>query len=268
MSRVPLFIIATAGLTLMSPVQKLTPNLTEGLVAYYSFNQCDARDDSGNGSDGQLHGNIQCWCGIDDDGLLLDGEKDYIEFLGRVNDYFTSADFTISFYIKAEHNTLFPQSLLSKREECNEYYMLDLMLDQQHRVIDTKVFENPAKFYPNISPELDSTRWMHYALVREGVRAMTYINGELRQRGFRCSGVNIENNAPLSFSNSPCTTGGRALRFRGILDELRIYDHALTPEEIKALYDLHPIENARQDCFAQLAPPSMRESGYLCLQNR
>ena len=33
-------------------------SLTEGLIAYYSFNFCDARDESGNGSDGVLFGNV------------------------------------------------------------------------------------------------------------------------------------------------------------------------------------------------------------------
>ncbi|MBL7792900.1 MAG: hypothetical protein JNK77_11285, partial [Saprospiraceae bacterium] len=45
--------------------------LEDGLVAYYSFNQCDARDDSGKGSNGIMYGDIQCWCGIEDDGLLF-----------------------------------------------------------------------------------------------------------------------------------------------------------------------------------------------------
>ena len=33
-------------------------SLEKGLVAYYSFNDCDAHDESENGSDGKLFGNI------------------------------------------------------------------------------------------------------------------------------------------------------------------------------------------------------------------
>ena len=48
-----------------------SPDLSYGQVAYYSFDECDARDDSGNSCDGKLFGNPSCWCGIDNNGLLL-----------------------------------------------------------------------------------------------------------------------------------------------------------------------------------------------------
>ena len=38
-------------------------------------------------------------------------------------------DFTISFYFKSEQHQPFRQSLISKREVCEEYQMLDLLLD-------------------------------------------------------------------------------------------------------------------------------------------
>ncbi|MFK7771724.1 MAG: hypothetical protein AB8F94_06280, partial [Saprospiraceae bacterium] len=47
-----------------------TISLQDGLVAHYNFNDCDARDISGNDSDGLLFGEVTCWCGIEDDGLL------------------------------------------------------------------------------------------------------------------------------------------------------------------------------------------------------
>jgi hypothetical protein len=221
----------------------------DGLVAYYSFNNCDARDDSGNGSHGQLFGSINCWCGIEDDGLLLDGVNDYIEFHGAVNRYFTTSDFTISFYFKTEQHSPFRQSMLSKREECEENFMLDLLLDMGIRQVDAHVFESPYKFYPGISPALDEPGWQHFVLVREGFRAMTYVNGHLRKQGFRCSGVDISNEAVLSFSNSPCIGTQGTRRFKGVIDEFRVYDRALSPEEVLRLYQLHPVENAQMDCL-------------------
>ncbi|MEZ5041697.1 MAG: LamG domain-containing protein [Saprospiraceae bacterium] len=224
--------------------------LMDHLVAYYSFNHCDARDDSGNGSDGQLFGEIDCWCGIEDDGLLLDGQRDFIEFYGKVNAYFTTSDFTISFYIKPEQYTFFAQSLLSKREECTEEHMMDILLDYRQGIIDTKVHQSEYKYYGGLSPKVDPSGWMHFALVRTGSEAFTFINGEIMQESIRCSGVDISNDAPLSFGNSPCVKGGRGQRFKGVLDELRVFDRALSADEIKALYDLHPIENAARDCYS------------------
>ncbi|MFI3155529.1 MAG: LamG domain-containing protein [Methylococcaceae bacterium] len=39
--------------------------LTDGLVAYWSFDDCTAKDDSGNGHDGIIVGNLECIIGVD-----------------------------------------------------------------------------------------------------------------------------------------------------------------------------------------------------------
>lgn len=241
---IPLLLCLTAWLN-----PGASPAADTSLVAYYSFNNCDARDDSGQGSNGLLYGNTSCWCGIEGDGLLFDGMDDFVEFEGRVNRYFNTSDFTISFYFKPERYMVFQQSLLSKREECEAYTMFDILLDLNAQEVTTQVHENPHKYYPGLSPALDTTRWVHFALTREGTRAFTYINGRLAQKAFRCSGVDISNDAPLSFGNSPCIKNGRARRFKGILDELRVFSRALTPEEIWALYQEHPVEEAPSDCL-------------------
>ena len=235
------------AITLLFSTQPTLP-ADEALVAYYSFNDCTARDGTGYGSDGILYGDPGCWCGVDDDGLLLDGIDDYVEFTGRVNKYFNTSDFTVSFYIKPEQYLVFQQSLLSKRQDCEPYNMMDIALDLNKREVATEVFENPNKYYPGISPALDTTGWVHFALSREGTRAYTYINGRLAKRSFRCSGVDISNAAKLAFGNSPCVQTGRTRRFRGVLDELRVYDRALTSEEIWQLYQMYPVEHAEVDC--------------------
>lgn len=239
-------------ISFLSVILFTNPNIEgpkSGLVAYYSFNDCEAFDQTGNGSNGKLFGNIQCWCGIDQQGLLFDGFDDYVEFEGLVNKYFNTTDFTISFYIKPEQRSVFKQSLLSKRADCTEDFMLDIQLDQNNKEVFTDFHESPEKDYPFISPPYEETGWMHYALVRNGVQAHTYINGELVMKGVRCSGVDIFNGALLSFSNSPCIGTDGTRRFKGVLDELRVYDRALGKEEIEQLYNRYPIESATQDCY-------------------
>ena len=242
------FGLLMVGTTTTTP--SLSSDLDYGLVAYYSFDKCDARDDSGNGSEGILHGNPSCWCGIDNNGLLLDGKNDYVEFTGVVNRCFTTSDFTVSFYFKAERKSIFRQSLLSKRSNCESEYVFDIQLDQQSGKIQTEVLQEEGVSYGDISPDFKNAGWYHYALVREGRHAHTYIDGILVQSGTRCSGVDISNDAPLNFSNSPCIGAGGTRRFQGILDELRIFDRSLSHEEIQALYDQYPIEQANADCFS------------------
>lgn len=234
--------------TLLTIFSFTSDPLENGLIAHYSFNNCDARDDSGNGSDGILFGKMNCACGVEGDGLELDGMQDYIEFHGDVNNYFTTSDFTVSYYFKAGKYSIFQQSMLSKRATCEEINMLDIQLNVNQKFIDTDLYESPHKYFRDISPDLDSTVWMHFAVVREGIYARTYINGELRQEATRCSGVDLTNDAVLSFGNSPCIRGGRTVRFKGVLDELKVYNRALSAEEIMELYSRTPVENAEIDC--------------------
>ena len=240
----PLLLIAT--LTFSFILEK--NSLEDGLVAHYDFNDCTARDNTDNKSDGKLFGNVTCWSGIEDDGLLLDGFDDYIEFHGIVNEYFTTSDFTLSFFIRTDQYSLFQQSLFSKREDCGEDFVLDFLLDRNKKTISIKVQQSVYKGYRDISPEIEDEGWYHVALVREGQEAKTYINRYLKRTVKRCSGIDLSNNAIFSFSNSPCLSG-RTQRFKGILDEVRIYDRALTDDEIQAIYDLTPIEQAFTDCM-------------------
>lgn len=234
--------------TLLTTFAFTSDPLENGLIAHYSFNNCDARDDSGNGSDGVLFGKMNCACGVEGDGLELDGMQDYIEFHGDVNNYFTTSDFTVSYYFKAGKYSIFQQSMLSKRATCEEINMLDIQLNVNQKFVDTDLYESPQKYFRDISPDLDSTVWMHFAVVREGIYARTYINGQLRQESARCSGVDLTNDAVLAFGNSPCIRGGRTVRFKGVLDEMKVYDRALSAEEIMELYSRTPVENAEIDC--------------------
>lgn len=241
-----------------------------GLVAYYSFNECDATDDSGKGSDGRIYGQTTCHCGIDENGLLLDGRSAYIEFPGPVNRCFSTTDFSLSFYFRPMQFGPLPQSLLSKRGDCGEDFLLDLHFNAPQSIVETEFRESAYKYYHDLSPSLDTTSWIHFALVREGTIAYTYINGALRNRENRCSGMDISNEALLSFSHSPCISEGMSLPFRGVIDELKVFDRALSEQEIADLYSLHPVEQAEQDCLVfgeekfQNGCPYPPQSPYLC----
>lgn len=225
-------------------------DINKGLVAHFTFNGCDAKDDSGHNNKGELKGNVHCWCGVEDNGLLLDGRDAHIVFSGEINHVFTTSDFSLSFFIKPEKKTTFPQSIISKREQCNDEHILDIMLDYSFQQIVTDFKESEAKFYRDLKLDLVEKTWFHYALVREGTYARVYINGELVVESKRCSGIDLSNEAPLSIGNSPCVVGGRAERFQGVVDELRVYDRALNADEIMLIYEQTPIENAQMDCYS------------------
>lgn len=258
------------GLFLLMAFKSTENPIERGLIAYYSFNNCDATDETEGGSDGKLHGKIGCHCGVEGNGLTLNGDTDFIEFEGRVNQYFNTTDFTLSFYFRPTAKSIFKQSMISKRDNCEEINMLDIQLNQQLGEVDTDFYESDTRYYRYLSPEIEGTGWYHFALVRNGIFAYTYINGQLRQESKRCSGVDIANEALLAFGNSPCVWTGGSRRFQGVLDELRVYDRALEHFEIKKLYRKYPVESAEVNCVSfnenknPASPLDNRKSDYLC----
>ncbi len=150
MNKLHLFLFP-AFFFLFSPSGKKETNfqIDKGLVAWYSFDSCDARDDSGNGSDGKMFGTVECWCGVKNDGLLLDGRNDYIIFEGMVNRYFNTSDFTLSFYFRPTGKSIFKKSLLSKRAICEDSTMLDIQFSASE--LDVEFHETAQKDFPGLS---------------------------------------------------------------------------------------------------------------------
>ena len=60
------------------PGENGTIDLNRGLVAYWSFDNCDARDDSGNGHDGEIKGNLECVVGVKGKAFKFDGKSSII----------------------------------------------------------------------------------------------------------------------------------------------------------------------------------------------
>jgi len=73
----------------------------DGLVAYWSFDNCDANDDSGNGHNGTIYGNPQCVDGEKGKAFRFDGFSDWIDV--GPDTYFPAV--TVSAFIKLDSTT-------------------------------------------------------------------------------------------------------------------------------------------------------------------
>jgi hypothetical protein len=74
--------------------------------------------------------------------------------------------------------------------------------------------------------------------VREAANAAIYIDGTLVQRGAIPSGLNVDAAFPIRLGGRFNGSGGAAA-YTGDLDELRIYNRALSLAEIQALYSMN-----------------------------
>lgn len=214
--------------------QALPAQTIQDLEAYYSFDNCDASDDTGGGSNGQLVGDPQCVCGVRGEAIELDGVDDYILLLGDIGNLFSTANFTFSMYFKPKGVSLL-SDLVSKQDNCDNTNAFGIQYSRTGNSLRIKLAEDDSKV-TTLSPQLDFTDcWQHLTIVRRGGRTSVYINAEFMGAGQAISRINLSNQAIFSIGDGPCL-GPTVARFKGAIDEVRVYDRALEEDEIEDLY--------------------------------
>ncbi len=89
-------------------------------------------------------------------------------------------------------------------------------------------------FYNN--RQVTDNRWHHLAVTFDGKNIACYIDGVEQSRAVRHSGPLKKDDWDLCIGNSAVDYGtGEFLAYDGLIDEVRIYNRALSPDEVKAL---------------------------------
>ncbi len=203
-----------------------------GLVRYFTFDQCDGRDNGTAGIDAIVQNGPQCACGVSGNGLEFDGIDDAMIIPGTAN-LMNTIDFTISFYYKSTAGA--SQDLLSRKEFCDNDHAFAIRVIPGSNTIVTQMRENNGKgtLFNNTLDQ--SNCWHHVVFVRKDDFHTLYLDGVLVEEKNTVSRVDISNeNIQLEISGGPCL-GIQDLPFRGIIDELRIYNRALTDNEVEGL---------------------------------
>jgi len=217
---------------------------TRGLVAHYSFDNCDAVDVSLNNSDGVLFGSPGCDCGVEGNALKLNGQDDYVILAGNVENYFRRNTFTLSFYFRTT-DVFGTHDILSKRENCSFERAFAVRYTPTSSTLSVDISEssgNRTSFIEQIDP---SICWIHVVIVKKDGDHSIYINGEFLAQQPSAGNLDLETTAPFQIANSPCL-GTTDRRFSGLIDEMRIYNRPLDNIEIRELY-LKPDRIANSD---------------------
>ena len=224
--------------SLMSTGSSLPDNakslaLSDGLVAYYPFNG-NANDESGNGNHGTIIGNVELVA--DKDG----NPNSAYRFPGQPLNYISVPDnevlhcstFTLSAWVYTDAEDYGSGYLINKgRDITNGSYRLYV-----RGVGGTVLYGGSNDAYIDDIPE--TKVWHFIAGTVEGDVAKFYLDGILMDERTL--------SRPFSYSNSqPLTLGMHyysgvpsywAYPLNGVLDEVRIYNRALSESEIKSLY--------------------------------
>ncbi|GAB6139854.1 hypothetical protein JCM14076_05830 [Methylosoma difficile] len=236
---------ATITAILLGLNQSAMADLTTGLAAHYTFDNCQATDSSGNGNNGTITGKLKCINGIDNKALLFDGAS-YISVPSSAS-LNPVSEWTMAFWIRVDDiNNEFLAVIHKGGVKTNCYYNREYSVwIHQNRYFTQSVAGDTCNFPNQDSKTFDRLvgRWLHYVNVidRNNKHVMkTYINGRLNveqadsESGFKNNNANlwIGSNAEIYSLHSP---------FKGALDDIRFYNRALSDTEIQELYNTLPV---------------------------
>ena len=213
--------------------------LSRGLVGYWLFNEgagSRANDISGHGNHGTLKNMSPNtgWGGSKfGGGLQFDGVDDYVIKTSMSPDFDEKSEISVSVWFKPNSLDTGGASkyLISLPEVSSGWNGIDII--QQNAIIGFDLATHSDDSLGMISTTLTDTDWHHITLTYDGITLKAYLDG-------------------ASVGNDPVTLGtglkhaskqlnvGRFGSFgshcAGAIDNVRIYNRALTALEIKTLY--------------------------------
>lgn len=231
-----------------------TPPQSSGLLARWTLNETSgtsAADASGNGNLGSLTGG-PTWTTVQArSGVSLDGNNDYVDLgtAGSLN-FSAGQTFTVSAWVKT---TDAYGAIVSMRNTANDGSIVDLMVGYNGATDDAGKFvaivrqDSGGGGYAtaNSATSIDDNVWHHVAMTREtGGVIKVYVDGLLKSsgNGSEAAGAITTNERAIGaelewqrtgYASGPAVPGERWLN--GVVDDVRIYDHALTAGEILTL---------------------------------
>ena len=209
---------------------------SNGLVGWWGFNG-NANDESGNGNNGTVNGATLATdrFGNINSAYDFDGVDDYIEsFPSNTIDYSSGITIASWVFVENQNSQSNSQFFISRGlDQTNGHYKLYWNGNFNYLSGDVNGLGSPPCGVPGLNP-IPFSAWVHAIFVYDFNEMKLYLNGAL---------VDVKNySAPLPQINSSLYFGRHhyptpaRYDFNGKLDDIGIWNRALTPCEIKALY--------------------------------
>lgn len=249
----------------------------DGLAAYYPFNG-NAADESGNGHDGAVYGAELApdRFGNPDSTYHFDGQ-DYIQVNMSTEVFY--GDFTVSVWVNFDHfNNDYPCILIGNNQDITLHGMGPIFdIDKIGNIVfyqmDDTTYDSIGLF--DSLYKLNIGEWYLISIVKSDLNFSMYINDILRNQ--------TTADHELSMSDSYLTIGSRRdynggipwkgyenSTLNGYIDDIRIYDRALSANEIKQLYGVpfcgDGVKNGDEACDYEDASGEGVPEHYTCGQ--
>lgn len=211
----------------------------EGLVLYFSFDRPDengrVHDDSGAGNDGQVSGAKWIPAGKFGGAYHFSLTNFTDQILVPNSDLLNPEAITIAAWVKTADKDGFWNRILDK--DCWHGYGLSLGGDWKGGKSKRGTLQvETGRGFIGSDRVLDDGQWHHIAASYDGRTLRFYIDAVGKSRPSNKPGPLQRTSWDLCIGNSAVNYGtGELLAFDGDIDELRIYNRALSAEEVKAL---------------------------------
>ena len=218
----------------------IIPDRYVPMFAYYQFEN-DYTDSSGSSFDGTPMGDVSI---IDapEAGLVatFDGNGDCVD-LGNHPMFNPGADdFSISVWVNmSSYNGNWANVIVGKRGEGGLGWQLRRLADTHRISFTTRNCGDQDGWGPG-GQDIPLNEWVHIAAVREGTQKCLYIDGEKEAVSDICDYIeDCDHNVYIGARANGDNTGPEAF-FNGMIDDLRIYNCALTYPQVLELLGFVP----------------------------
>jgi uncharacterized repeat protein (TIGR01451 family) len=224
-------------------------------VSSYSFEEgagTTTADASGNNPGTLVNGPTWTTAGRIGKALSFDGSNDYVD-IGNGAQLQITGSMSISAWIFPTAHPNDDATIVSRRDSKRIGFQLDTSVDTGARTVSLKL-SNGARYG---ATTLQTNRWYHVAGVYDAAARTVhvYLNGVLddsTNRAVTPSGSQANSVVNVYIGRRP---SGNGYEFQGTIDEVTIYDRALSQSEITALFNAGAL-----DTEAPTAPTSLTAS--------
>lgn len=225
---------------------------TNGLVGWWPFNG-NANDESGNGYNGTVYGAILTTNRLNNSNSAynFDGINDYIQTSLPYTVFLNKTTLTISAWVNLGTNTsYYGYSVISNLIPSNTqsaFILVGTESSTQHRKLCFAYIAEGGTMTPYVSTgnAIQTNTWTHIAFVLDNGSLRYYIDGALAStHSVPTNGISSEGASQNYRFGQGNPTPGFRQDFNGKIDDIGIWNRALTEAEITALYQASTPLNA------------------------
>lgn len=212
-------------------------NIRDGLIAYWSFDG-DAKDGSGNNNNGDIKGSPTFVAGKFGKAISFEGAGDYVAVKANEALKLREGKFSVSVYVKPNDTT--HGDILYHGLGCSTWASWFLGMQGAEPdaplVADSFVFgvrTSNGSAYTSVATKASPGNWVHLAIVHNGSSMVLYVDGK-KEKQTDTKDIPYDSQENLYMGGDP-GCGGRSWYKKGLLDEVRLYNRALTDKEVTIL---------------------------------